>query len=276
MSAILLQVLPASLYAALAAHFWRTRWHRDAAPRSAGVSKIEQLGLLLALCAHGLLLQHELFPDAGMRFGFALAASLMVWLAVVFYWVENFHVRLDGLQTLALPVAALASLLPGLFPATHPLMNASTPIFRAHFILAMLAYSLFTLAALHALLMALTERRLHGGGRLNRALASLPPLMTMERLLFRLIGVAFALLTLTLGSGALFSEALFGKPFSFNHKTVFALTSWLLFGILLLGRHLWGWRGRKALRWTLAGFVALLLAYLGSRFVIEVLLERSS
>src|SRR4030095_15289323 len=122
--------------------------------------------------------------------------------------------------------------------------------FRAHFLIAMLAYSLFTLAALHALLMMAAERSLHRG-RLPRFLAHLPPL-----------------LTLTLLSGIFFSETLFGKALTFNHKTVFAILSWLIFAALLIGRHLRGWRGQLALRWTLAGFVALLLAYVGSRFVL--------
>jgi ABC-type uncharacterized transport system permease subunit len=84
------------------------------------------------------------------------------------------------------------------------------------------------------------------------------------------------LLTLTLASGVLFSESLFGKALTFNHKTVFAFLSWIIFAYLLAGRHLRGWRGRKALRWTLAGFVALLLAYVGSRFVLEVILGRAA
>ena len=98
----------------------------------------------------------------------------------------------------------------------------------------------------------------------------------MERLLFRLIHIAFVLLTLTLISGIFFSEALFGKALTFNHKTVFAIVSWLIFAALLLGRHLRGWRGKVALRWTLSGFVALLLAYVGTRFVLEVILGRVS
>jgi ABC-type uncharacterized transport system permease subunit len=139
--------------------------------------------------------------------------------------------------------------------------------------MAMLAYSLFTLAALHAILMAVAEKRLHRG-RLSPLLSGLPPLLTMEALLFRLIHIAFFLLSLTLASGILFSETLFGKPLSFDHKTIFAFLSWLIFAALLLGRHLRGWRGRQALRWTLAGFITLLLAYVGSRFVLEIILGR--
>jgi ABC-type uncharacterized transport system permease subunit len=273
MPSILLHLLPASLYTALGIHFWRTRWLDPALAPRRGLSLWERLALLAALLGHGAALHAALFPGGGMHFGFSLALSLMVWLAVLFYWVEALYARLDGLQTLAMPVAALATLLPALFPAQHVLDNSASPAFRAHFIVAMLAYSLFTLAAFHALLMSVAEKRLHSG-RLNRALANLPPLLTMEALLFRLITIAFILLTLTLASGVGFSEVLFGRAFRFDHKTVFGFISWLLFGTLLVGRHLWGWRGRRALRWTLAGFLALLLAYVGTRFVAEVLLSR--
>jgi ABC-type uncharacterized transport system permease subunit len=198
---------------------------------------------------------------------------MTLWLALVFYWLESFFTRIEGLQALAMPVAAVSVLLPTVFPNEHTLSNASSPAFRLHFIVAMLAYSLFTLAALHALLMAAAERQLHSA-RMTRALSSIPPLMTMESLLFKLVGCGFVLLTLTVGSGVFFSEALFGKPLSLSHKTVFAIAAWLLFGTLLTGRWLWGWRGRRALRLTLAGFTCLLLAYVGTRFVLEVLLGR--
>ncbi|MFV0663283.1 cytochrome C assembly family protein [Denitromonas sp.] len=274
MPSILLHLLPASMYAALGVHFWRTRWHPSGDAPRRGLSAWERIALLLALMAHGAVLHRELFPGEGMHFGFGTALSLMVWLAVLFYWIENFFSRLDGLQTFVMPAAAVAALLPGLFPPPHLLDKAGSPAFRAHFIVAMLAYSLFTLATLHALLMAIAEKRLHSA-RLSNAFASLPPLLTMEHLLFRLIRIAFVLLTLTLISGVAFSEELFGKAFSVDHKTIFAAISWLLFGGLLIGRRLWGWRGKLAQRWTIAGFAALMLAYIGSRFVIEVLLHRA-
>jgi ABC-type uncharacterized transport system permease subunit len=143
-----------------------------------------------------------------------------------------------------------------------------------------MAYGLFALAALHALLMLYAERQLHPSRRgdatgwLSHWLETLPPLLTMEKLLFRLIGAGFVLLTLTLISGVMFSEALFGRAVRIDHKTVFAVVSWLMFGAVLLGRHFYGWRGKVALRWVLASFVALLLAYVGSRFVLEVVLHR--
>jgi ABC-type uncharacterized transport system permease subunit len=98
--------------------------------------------------------------------------------------------------------------------------------------------------------------------------------MTLEVLLFRILTLGFVLLTLTLGTGFVFSEELFGKAVRFNHKTVFGIMSWFIFAALLVGRYGWGWRGRTALRWTLAGFVTLLLAYVGSMFVLEVILGK--
>ncbi|NMG33018.1 cytochrome C biogenesis protein [Azoarcus sp. TTM-91] len=274
MPPILLHLLPASLYAGLCAWFWRGCVLRQKAEPRQGMSSRERLVLLVALLAHGLALHEALFPGQEMRFGFGVAISLMVWLAICFYWVETLYTRLEGLHALAMPAGAVASLIPAFFPGQHILANAGSPAFRAHFIVAMLAYSLFTLAALHAMLMAVAERRLHNA-RLTRTMVNLPPLLTMEALLFRLISIAFVLLTLTLASGVVFSESLFGTAFRVDHKTVFAMISWLLFGALLFGRRVWGWRGRVALRWTLAGFIALMLAYIGSRFVIEVLLHRA-
>jgi ABC-type uncharacterized transport system permease subunit len=274
MPAILLHLIPSSLYVLLAVHFWRIQQREPALPLGQAVRPHERIALFAVLGLHALILQREIFTPEGMRFGFSIALALMLWLALLFYWVENLYARLEGLQTLVLPIAALTACLPGFFPTQHLLENTSNPYFRAHFVMAMLAYSLFTLAALHAMLMAAAEKRLHNA-HFSRTLIRLPPLLTMEALLFRLITVGFSLLTLTLVSGAIFSEAMFDRAFRFDHKTVFALISWDLFATLLVGRYYWGWRGRKAIRWTLAGFATLILAYIGSHFVLEVVLGRA-
>jgi ABC-type uncharacterized transport system permease subunit len=151
---------------------------------------------------------------------------------------------------------------------------------RLHLLVAIAAYSLLTIAALHALLMALLDRRLHApldapAGGLARVFGQLQSLLALERLLFQLIGTGFLLLTATLITGVFFSEQLFGQALRFEHKTVFTIASWLVFAGLLTGRFVFGWRGRTALRWTFAGFLMLLLAYVGSRFVLEVILGRT-
>jgi len=140
-------------------------------------------------------------------------------------------------------------------------------------LMAMLAYSLFTIAALHAGLMSLVEKRLHHA-KLPKVLQNLPPLLTMETLLFRVIGVGFVLLTITVASGMLFSEKIFGHPLQLSHKVLFGIASWVIFAVLLWGHRFYGWRGHTAVRWTLSGFGFLVLAYLGSQFVLEVFLHR--
>jgi ABC-type uncharacterized transport system permease subunit len=121
--------------------------------------------------------------------------------------------------------------------------------------------------------MSVVERRLHHIQD-TKFTVNLPPLLTLESLLFRLLGLGFALLTLTLVTGVVFSEEIFHKPAELNHKTVFAVLSWIIYAVLLGGRRLRGWRGKLAVRWTWFGFVMLLLAYVGSRFVLEVILHR--
>jgi len=259
------------MYAALAFYFWRTRW--AGAPRAASRA-IEHLVVLAPLAAHAALLYNSLFAEGGMHLGIGNAISTIVWLTVVIYWLGNIFYGVEGLQAMMMPVAAVCVLLPAVFPPASALPNTELAAFKAHLLISMLAYSLFTIASLHVLLMALLERRLHGG-KLPAALQMLPPLLTMETLLFRIITAGFVLLTLTLATGIVFSEELFGKPMQFNHKSVFGVLSWIIFAALLGGRRLYGWRGRVAVRWTLTGFLMLVLAYLGSKFVLEVLLGRT-
>ena len=275
---ILLHLLPhlaaAQLYAGFGFHFWHTRWRNTQRPRALlPINPWERSAIALALLLQGYGLYSEMFSSGNLRFSFSLAASLMLWLAVLIYWLESFRLHMEGMQPMVLPLAAVGAILPVIFPQTHEIANAQAVGFKMHFLTAMLAYSLFTLSALHAIFMSFMERKLHQGA-LNGYQADLPSILSMESLLFRMIGIAFLLLTLTLLSGLFFSEQIFGKAFVLDHKTVFAFASWAIFAALLFGRYSYGWRGRIALRWTLAGFLLLVLAYIGSRFVSEVLLGR--
>ena len=272
---ILPYLICALLYAALAYYFWRRHWSGTAVDAAQETSRrgVEYGALLVPFALHSYLLAGSMFSESGLFLGVGNAISLILWLTVLIYGVGSLFYRLDGLHALVTPAAALAVLLPALFPSAHALVHTETLAFKAHLLIAMLAYSLFTIASLHVLLMAIIERRLHAGA-LPPALQNMPPLLTMETLLFRLIAAGFVLLTLTIVSGALFSEELFGKPARFSHKTVFGVLSWLIFAALLGGRWFYGWRGRTAVRWTLAGFLTLVLAYIGSKFVLEVILGR--
>ncbi len=232
--------------------------------------------MILPLMLHAFILYQSVMIGTELNFGVGNAISLIVWLTALIYWLSGFFSRYQGMQTLLAPiagVAAIAVILPLIFPSLKPLDNTGFPAFKAHLIVAMSAYSLLTIAALHAALMTVVENQLHHPAA-HSFLANLPPLLVMEKLLFTIIWVGFILLTLTLLSGIVFSEEVFGQPLTFTHKTLFGFISWGTFAVLLIGRQCYGWRGRIAIRWTLVGFIMLLLAYVGSKFVLEVILNR--
>jgi ABC-type uncharacterized transport system permease subunit len=232
----------------------------------------------LAWVMHGAALWPDILSNGELRVGFAFMLSAALWISVAAWWIENRNLALDGMRRLVMPCAAVSSLLPPLFPGSLMPMHAQSPAFGWHVAVAVMAYSTLTIAAFHAVLMALQETRLHARsakkGWLGAAIDQLPALLTMEKLLFRMIGIGFVLLSLTVLSGIVFSEQLFGRALRWDHKNVFALLSWVLFAALLAGRRWRGWRGKTALRFTLAGFATLALAYVGSRFVFEVVLHR--
>ena len=311
---IVLYALTALLYGGLAVAGWRAHRHTAVEPalagmpaggrlaggmstdmadtmqsgrtsKASGMSSMGRVLLGVALLVHGLLLHTTIFPQNAMVFGFACALSAMFWLGAVIYWIESFFFPLDGLRLLVLPLACVASVMPLIFGGVRVLSYSAAPMFKLHFLIANIAYGLLAIAALHAILMLMVEKRLQNmrgtatrhtsNSWVSSWLDTLPPLLTLEKLLFRLISAGFVLLTLTLISGVAFNEQLVDKAFKLDHKTVFAILSWLMFGALLTARRVSGWRGRAALRWVLASFVALLLAYVGSRFVFEVLLHRA-
>jgi len=277
---IVIHLVASAAYVGLAWHFWTTRWRKADRPArvldrpGSGLKAWERGAILAPLCLHGALLYAQIFGREELRFGFAQALSVMMLLVVALYWIESLFYSLDGMEPLVLPLAAVTCPLPAFFPGlASSATYAQAPEFKIHLALAMIAYSLFVIALLHATLMAVAERQLH----LKSAFAviNLPPLLTLEKLLFRVIAAAFVFLTLTLATGIAFSESIFGRALRADHKTVFAILAWLTFGLLLAGRRLYGWRGRTALRWTLTGFVLLVLAYVGSRFILEVVLQRA-
>jgi ABC-type uncharacterized transport system permease subunit len=272
----------AVLYLAVAALSWTQLKTEPGSDRRFGpVSAL----MLPALLAHAVALGYSMFGLGGLRFGFAHALSATMLISGALLWVEGFFFPMRALYLLVAPIAALTALLPPFFHGASLAAEGSSVALRLHLSVAILSYSILTVAALHALLMASVEHYLHQpsadpGQGLARLFARLPPLLALESMLFRQIAVGFVLLSATVASGAVFSEELFGRPLHFDHATapvhkiVFALLSWAVFGALLAGRAVFGWRGRTALRWTFIGFVMLLLAYVGSLFVVEVVLRR--
>ncbi len=144
---------------------------------------------------------------------------------------------------------------------------------KLHVTFALLAYSLLNIAALLAILLSLQERALRRRQLDSSLIKALPPLTLTESLLFRLIAAGFVFLTLTLVSGVLFVDNLFTQHLA--HKTILSIASWFVFGILLFGRWRWGWRGNRAVRLTLIGMIVLVLAFFGSKFVLEMVLNRA-
>lgn len=242
-------------------------WRLRRTPPAASVRWL----LPLALLAHGALIYQSMLGQGDIRLGFGNSLSTILWLTALAYWLTSQGAPLARLQSWVSGLAAVSVLVMAFFTASHAIPDSQALALRMHLVVSFLAYGLLAVAALHAVLMTMLEKQLHRGALMQDGA---PPLLTLEAMLFRTIGVGFVLLTLAVFSGVFFSEELFGTPLRFSHKTVFAILSWLVFGGLLVGRHFRGWRGRTALVWTITGFTLLLLAYLGTQFVMEVLLGR--
>jgi ABC-type uncharacterized transport system permease subunit len=202
------------------------------------------------------------------HFGFAPALSVTAWLVLTMYGIESrLYPGLQARRALTL-LGAVAVLLALFFPGTPPHRSAS-PWLPLHVVLSIASYGLFAAAVIHAWLMTRAERQIRLATEPQGGL----PLLTMERLTFRFVGAGFMLLSATLLTGFFFGETL-GRAWKWDHKTVFSVLAWVTFAILLTGRARFGWRGRTARRVLYAGSALLLLAYVGSRFVLEVILSR--
>ena len=202
--------------------------------------------------------------DLVPRFGFAPALSVTVWLVLAVYEIESRFVPLPGarrtLALLGIVVVVLAWLFPGELRAQ--LASRWVPL---HWVLGIASYGLFGAAVLHAVMLNRAERQM----RQKTASSGGMPLLRLERMTFSFVTAGFVVLTAAVLLGAWFAD-----PWRWDHKTVFSMLGWVVFASLLAGRRAFGWRGPAATRWVYAGAGLLLLAYVGSRFVLEVLLQR--
>lgn len=232
--------------------------------------RILVLGWLAALL-HGASLT-DLCDRAGtVNFSFLSVSSLAALSIVVILLLAALTKPVDKLGVIIFPLSAAIIFMKLAVPEEAHTLKVHSWQMDIHILVSMLAYSFLNMAALQALLLALQDWHLrshHAKGLIR----SLPPLQTMEKLLFQLIGAGFVLLSLSLLSGLLFVHNLFAQHLV--HKTVLSIFAWLVFGILLLGRTCQGWRGQIAIRWTLGGFVSLMLGYFGSKMVLEWILNR--
>ena len=227
--------------------------------------------LLAAWVLHGLLLVIDIGglgqSEPGARLGFAPVLSMTVWLVVAVYIVESRLVPLPSVRQWLAPAGLLAVLVCAVFPGEfRPITSRLAPL---HFALGVGAYGLFGVAVLHAFMLDAAERRLRARGP---GPGPGMPLLLLEKITFRFVEAGFAVLTATLVLGIVNTVHWRWS----DRKAVFSLMAWAVFAALLAGRHLRGWRGRQATRWLYAGTALLLLAYVGSRFVLEVILGRTA
>ncbi len=224
-----------------------------------------------AVILHAMILAQTVFQPAGLNLGFFNALSFTGWLINVVLLAAAMVRSVESLGIIALPFGALTLVLGLSFATERIVADPGQWPLELHILIAILAYSLLTLAAAQATLLAIQDRRLRRrqpGGFLR----GIPPLTAMESLLFQMIGAGFILLSITLFSGLLFLKDIFAQHLV--HKTVLSFIAWGVFGILLWGHWRFGWRGRTAIRWTLSGFTFLVLAYFGSKLVLELILRR--
>ena len=214
---------------------------------------------------------------SGARFGFAPALSVTLWLVIGVYMLESRFLPMIGVRRILAVLGAGAVLLAVLFPGeTKPLLaSAWIPL---HWVLGIASYGLFGAAVLHAAMLSRADQRMRslrtgaaGSSGLDAGSSVLPgmPLMRLERLTFQFVWAGFVVLSVALLLGAWFAS-----PWRWDHKTVFSLLGWCVFAALLGGRRAFGWRGPQATRWLYTGAGLLLLAYVGSRFVMEVVLHK--
>jgi ABC-type uncharacterized transport system permease subunit len=225
----------------------------------------------LAVLIHAVVVWRSIFAMPEFAFSVAETASLigcvMGGIAVAWAWHRP---RFAGIGAILLVTAGLVAAPTNEGSRTFAVGSYSWEL-PAHIILSVTAYALITIAAAMAVALALLDRRLRNRKPLGW-LSILPSMEALESGTFQALGIGFALLTLTLFSGFIFVENLFGQQLS--RKTILSCLAWLVFAILLFGRWRFGWRGRTATRWMLSGFSLLGLAYFGSRLVLEVILGR--
>lgn len=263
-----LMILLMVVYTALAVFVWKyyKNGSGDVYPL-----KIELSILAPATLLHGAILMLPILADRVLVMGFGYALSLIVWLMLVMYFIGSFFYSLRGLQLLLYPIATISLLVAALLPGKYVGYSITNMPFMLHIGASLIAYSIFAIITLLAILILWLSRDLHQR-KFSSLVSFLPPLLSLEKLMFQGMWVGFILLSISVISGAFFAEEVFGKPFELTHKSMFGIFSWFIYGTLLLKRSMMAWRGRNAAIWMVLGFVSLMLAYVGSKFVLEILL----
>lgn len=234
-------------------------------------SKIQLWSIcVLALLVHGWGIFSVSFTTSGFQLSLFNASSLIFWVINTIVLISSLKKPVHNLFILLFPLSCLSLIaaLLGNYLGEQLILDYRI---ASHVILSILAYSLLTIASLQAVFLAYQNKLLKNKQHFSQT-RLLPPLQTMETLLFEFVWIGEILLTLAILSGFWFLEDMFAQHLI--HKTVFGIAAWSIYAGLLWGRHFRGWRGNTAIRWTLAGFVSLMLAYFGSKVVLEIILNR--
>jgi len=234
--------------------------------------KIALLFAWVALTAHISSLSYETWLNQGVDFSFFHIASLISSIIALFLLIASLSKPVEKLGIALFPIAALMLALDFAFPSSMQTAHNNSFAMNVHILSSIIAFSLLTIAAFQALLLTLQNKQLknHNPGRLMLAF---PSLQIMESLLFQMISLGLFFLSASLISGFVFIDDLFAQHLV--HKTLLSILAWFVFSGLLLGRWRYGWRGKIAIRWTLYGFILLLLAYFGSKLVLELILNKT-
>lgn len=222
------------------------------------------------LILHAFVLYNGLIATHGINLNFVNVASLVGWLIAALLLIGSIRQPMESLAIIFFPVAALCLIVEQFSSDQERVASNLEAGLQLHILFSVLSYSLLSIAALQAILLAVADARLRNRHPVP-LMRVLPPLQTMETHLFRLIWLGFILLTISLITGFPFINDILGQHLI--HKTVLSVIAWIVFAILLWGRLHFGWRGRMAIRFTLAGMITLLLAYFGSKAVLELILH---
>jgi len=210
------------------------------------------------------------FIDNSLNFSLASMVLVVSAIVVSIFLLGGLAMPIRRLGILVYPITALNLVFAISWNNEPVTLGQQSPLFTAHILISLAAYSLLAIASFQALLYVYQDRLIKQRTRPSMLMA-LPPMQTMEVLLFRLVGFGFALLTLALVSGAVFSQQIFGHAFVFKHHTILAMLGWLVFATLLFKRSRSGLRGSQAVAWTISGFLLIQLGYFGTKFVSESL-----
>jgi ABC-type uncharacterized transport system permease subunit len=225
----------------------------------------------VALLLHIIVLSSRVLTPDGINLAFFNSLSMVAALISALVLLSAIKHPVEMLAIMILPVATVALALDQFMP-NQPMVTAPPgSSLQIHILSSLIAYSLLSIAALQALVLAVQDWQLHNH-RPGGLIRALPPLQWMENMLFQLIAVGFAVLSISLLTGFFFLEDIFAQHLV--HKTVLSIVAWLVFAMLLFGRMRFGWRGRTAIKWTLSGILVLMLAYFGSKLVLELILQR--